>query len=289
MGRVNWKELLREHKPLLLPAAHDALTARIIERAGFHAFQVGGFALEASRYGFPDIDLVRMGEKCLDVQEIIRSCDLPILVDADDGYGDPKNVAHVMRLYERMGVSAIFIEDQKSPKRCGHMAGKQVIPRRMMEEKIQAAVAARTKKDSVFLIARTDAIAPNGLRDAIERGEAYLNAGADAVYLEGPTSVKQLEEIAAAFRGSLQVVNILEGGGKTPWLPPQRLAEMGFNMVLYPTSILFQVTKTIQEAVMGLKKGLPMPQDKAVTMEECEDVLGIKFWKHVEEQYQFSQ
>src|SRR5207302_8415019 len=178
--------------------------------------------------------------------EIMRTCELPILVDADDGYGDVKNVAHTIRLYERMGVSAIFIEDQKSPKRCGHMAGKQVIPQRIMEEKIKAAVVARTKHDSLFLITRTDATAPHGFRDAISRGEAYLKAGADAVYLEGPTSVSELEEIAAAFRGVPQVVNILEGGGKTPWVAPDRLAEMGFNMILYPTSILFQVTKTIQ-------------------------------------------
>src|SRR5206468_12222782 len=133
------KQLLEENHPLQLPAAHDALTARIIEQAGFPAFQVGGFALDASRHGLPDIDLSRLKEKSLGVQDIIEACELPVLIDADDGYGDVKNVTYTIRLYESMGVSAVFIEDQKPPKRCGHMAGKQVIPQRVMEEKVRAA------------------------------------------------------------------------------------------------------------------------------------------------------
>src|SRR5437588_3236302 len=179
-----WKELLREHKQLLLPAAHDAFTAKLIEMAGFPAYQIGGFALEASRYGFPDIDLSRLREKSVAVEDILFACELPVLVDADDGYGDVKNVTHTVRLYEGMGVSAIFMEDQKAPKRCGHMAGKQVISKEIMAEKIRAAISARHDSNSLFLIARTDAIAPHGLDDALKRGEHYLEAGADGIYLE---------------------------------------------------------------------------------------------------------
>jgi 2-methylisocitrate lyase-like PEP mutase family enzyme len=286
---LNWRELLEHYNPLLLPAAHDALTAKLIEEAGFPAYQIGGFALEASRYGFPDIDLSRLRDKSFAVQDIMFACELPVLVDADDGYGDVKNVTHTIRLYESMGVSAIFIEDQKSPKRCGHMAGKQVIDREIMAEKIEAAVAARRDPTSIFLIARTDAIAPHGLRDAMKRGELYLKAGADAVYLEGPTSIEQLREIGNAFRDSYQAMNIMEGGGRTPWMPPEQLAELGFSMVLYPTTIIFRVVKTIQSALLDLKGGKPMRTWDAVHLQEFETLLGMPLWQSIENQYQTTQ
>jgi 2-methylisocitrate lyase-like PEP mutase family enzyme len=288
-NRLHWRELLEFHRPLLLPAAHDALTAKLIEEAGFPAYQIGGFALEASRYGFPDIDLSRLREKSFAVQDIMFACELPVLVDADDGYGDVKNVTHTVRLYESMGVSAIFIEDQKSPKRCGHLSGKQVIEQEVMAEKIEAAVQARRDPTSIFLIARTDAIAPHGLREAIKRGERYLEAGADAIYLEGPTSVEQLREIGQAFRGVYQATNILEGGGQTPWMPPEQLAELGFSMVLYPTTIIFRVAKTIQSALRELKAGHPMNTWEAVNLQEFETLLGLPFWQHVENQHQATQ
>jgi 2-methylisocitrate lyase-like PEP mutase family enzyme len=287
--RLNWKRLLDEHKPLLLPAAHDALTARILERAGFPAYQVGGFALEGAEYGLPDIDISRFGEKSAVVRHIMAVCKLPVLIDIDDGYGDVKNVTHTIHAYEDMGVSAAFLEDQKPPKRCGHLSGKQVIAARVMVEKINAAVEARHHPDSVYLIARTDAIASDGLGEAIKRGHMYLEAGADAVYLEGPTSVGQLEKIAREFRGAAQVTNILEGGGKTPWVAPKELAAMGYNMVLYPTSILFRLTKTIERAVADVKAGLPMPQQEAVTLDQFEEIVGLPYWKSIEERYQHSQ
>jgi 2-methylisocitrate lyase-like PEP mutase family enzyme len=148
--RPSWRSLLQQHKFLQLPAAHDALSATLIERAGFVAYQVGGFALEGARFGVPDIDLIRFGEKSEAVREIIAASDLPVLVDCDDGYGDVKNVTHTVNVYEEMGVSAIFIEDQRPPKRCGHMAGKEVVPPEEMTEKLRAAAAARANKDSVF-------------------------------------------------------------------------------------------------------------------------------------------
>src|SRR3954464_1716948 len=125
---MSWKTLVERHAPLQLPAAHDALTARLIKRAGFRAYQIGGFALTGARHGLPDVDLTRFGEQAAGVRDIMAACDLPVLVDADDGYGDAKNVTYTVSSYEAMGVSAIFIEDQMSPKRCGHMAGKDVIP-----------------------------------------------------------------------------------------------------------------------------------------------------------------
>jgi hypothetical protein len=143
-ARPTWKKLLARGAPLVLPAAHDALTTRLIERAGFPTYQVGGFAATGARHGFPDIDLTRFGEEYAAVRDIIAACPLPVLVDADDGYGDAKNVTRTVRAYEALGASTIFIEDQKAPKRCGHMAGKTVVPPEEMESKVRAA-AARTR------------------------------------------------------------------------------------------------------------------------------------------------
>src|SRR5262249_24022144 len=159
--RAKWKAALKRETPLLLPCAYDALSARLIERAGFAAYSIGGFALVGARYGIPDIGLAGFGEISAGVRDIMAATTLPVLVDADTGYGDVKNVAHTVRGYEAMGADAIFIEDQVSPKRCGHMAGKDVIPAQDMVEKIRAAVSARRDPD-FFIIARTDARAVFG-------------------------------------------------------------------------------------------------------------------------------
>src|SRR5437588_1563657 len=183
VDRPTWRQLLDSHQVLQLPAAHDALTAKLIQRAGFHAYQIGGFALVGARHGLPDVDLTRFGEHAAGVRDIMAACDLPVLVDADDGYGDAKNVTLTVTSYEATGVSAIFIEDQVSPKRCGHMSGKQVVPPKIMEERIQAAVAARHSAD-FFIVARPDARAVEGLDEALKRAERYLKAGADGLYIE---------------------------------------------------------------------------------------------------------
>jgi 2-methylisocitrate lyase-like PEP mutase family enzyme len=283
--RPSWRKLLKREKLVQLPAAHDALTAKLIERAGFAAYQVGGFALDGARFAQPDIDLTRFGEKSNAVHEIIAASDLPVLVDADDGYGDVKNVTHTVRIYEEMGVSAIFIEDQKPPKRCGHMAGKEVAPPDQMAQKIRAAVSARDSKDSMFLIARTDAVEPNGLDDALRRGELYLKAGADALYVEAEHDEKQLARVAREFKGEWLVANILEGGGKTPWIPPARLREMGYSMVLYPTTVLFQLAHAIQQALAGLHDGRRMDPQRAVSMKEFEMIVDLPEWAVIETRF----
>src|SRR5689334_7730668 len=154
--RTSWKTLLGESGPLLLPAAHDALTARLIERAGFRAYQVGGFALAGARYAFPDIDLIHFYEENEAIRQIVAASSLPMLVDAGDGFGDVKNVTRTVRGYEELGASAIFIEDQRAPTRCGQMGTKEVVPVKEMVGKVRAAVAERRNQDT-FLIARTDA------------------------------------------------------------------------------------------------------------------------------------
>jgi methylisocitrate lyase len=283
--RPSWRKLLKHEKLLQLPAAHDALTAKLIERAGFVAYQVGGFALDGARFAYPDIDLTRFGEKSGAVREIIAASALPVLVDADDGYGDVKNVTHMVRIYEDMGVSAIFIEDQKPPKRCGHMAGKEVSPPQEMAQKIRAAVSARRTKDSLFLIARTDAVDPNGLDDALRRGELYLKAGADALYVEAEHDEEQLERVAREFRGEWLVANMLEGGGKTPWVPPDRLRKMGYSMVLYPTTVLFQLTRAIEQALENLHAGRRMHPQRAVSMKQFEMIVDLPEWAVIESRF----
>ena len=268
-----------------LPAACDALSAKLIQQAGFPAYQIGGFALDGARFGFPDMDVTRLGEKSAVVRDIAYACDLPFLVDGDDGYGDEKNVVHTIHIYDDLGASAIFIEDQKAPKRCGHMGNKQVIEPREMAKKIRAARSARRQKDSLFIIARTDAIAVNGLTDALRRAEMYLKAGADGIYVEGPRDFPELREVGRAFKGEPLAVTILEGGGVTPWISPEQLYSMGFNMILYPTTLLFRQTKAIQRALSDLKAGRQMPENDGVTMFQFEKIVDLAYWKAIEQEF----
>lgn len=279
----NWKRLLKKNAPLLLPSASDALTAKLIEQAGFPAYQIGGFALDGMRFGFPDMDVNRLGEKSAVVRDIVYASDLPVLVDCDDGYGDEKNVTHTIRVYDDLGVSAVFIEDQRSPKKCGHMGGKHVVDPKDMVNKLKAAQAARRDADKLFILARTDAIAVNGLDDALRRAEMYLKAGADGVYVEGPETIQQLRTIGREFKGKPLATSILENGGKTPWVPPDEMLAMGFNMLLYPTTLLFQVTKALQRSLANLKAGKAMPKDESVTMLQFEKIVDIAYWKSIEQ------
>jgi 2-methylisocitrate lyase-like PEP mutase family enzyme len=235
------------------------------------------------RFGFPDMDVNRLGEKSAAVREIMQACDLPVLVDCDDGYGDEKNAVHTIHIYDRLGASAIFMEDQKSPKRCGHMGGKKVIEPQEMVNKIRAACSSRRDAEQLFIIARTDAIAVNGVDDALRRGEMYLKAGADGIYVEGPRNIKELEAVGRAFKGEALVVTMLEGGGVTPWASPQEFYKLGFNMILYPTTLLFRQTRAIQRALTDLKAGRPMPDNESVTMTEFEKLVDIAYWKSIEE------
>ena len=282
--RISWKELLQKEKLVLLPVAHDALTARLIERGGFKAFQIGGFALAGSMHAVPDIDLEHFGEKGMAVRNIIGASTLPVMVDADDGYGDEKNVTRTVKEYIRMGVSGVFIEDQQLPIKCGHMSDKHVVPPEQMEDKIRAAVDARSSHE-FFLMARTDAIEPEGLKKAIRRAERYLKAGADGVYVEGITDKKQIEEIGSAFKGAPLATSVLENGGETPWMSPTEFKDLGYSMILYPTTLIFQITYTIQKAIANLLEGKPLDKTKSVDMDEFLNIVDMDYWKNIEQKY----
>lgn len=231
--------------------------------------------------GLPDVDVTRFAEQSAGVRDIVAACDLPVLVDADDGYGDAKNVTHTVRSYEAMGVSAIFIEDQVSPKRCGHMSGKEVVPARIMEQRIEPAVAARRSAD-FFIVARTDARAVEGLDGAIERAHRYVKAGADGIYIEAPKSLDELEQIGSEFRGIPQMTNTFEGDNETPWLTPMELYSLGFSMILYPTSILCRVVRMIERGLADLCQGKAMAHDEGVDLASYEEIVDVPYWALIE-------
>lgn len=282
--RISWKKALKRERPLLMPVAHDGLTAKILELAGFTACQIGGFAVAGSRFGLPDVDLTHFYERLAAARDIMAATQLPVLVDADDGYGDVKNVTHTVRNYISLGVQGLFIEDQEAPKECGHMDDKRVVPVEKMVEKIKAAVAAKEKRE-FFILARTDALAPEGVASAISRGEQYLKAGADGIYVEGPETKEQLREIGKAFRREQLATSILENGGKTPWLSPDEFGDMGYTMLLYPTSILFRATRAIQRAAADLRKGRQLNRKESVDMKEFLDIVELKHWQEIERKF----
>ncbi|MBI4182723.1 MAG: isocitrate lyase/PEP mutase family protein [Proteobacteria bacterium] len=250
MTTPSFRALLASERPLVLPGAHDALSARLIEQAGFKGIFVGGFALVGSRYGVPDIGLMGFAEIGAGVRDIREACRLPLLVDADDGYGDVKNVTRTVHAYERMGVAALFLEDQAAPKRCGHLAGKALVPAGAMADKIRAALAARENPET-FIIARTDARTVLGLDEALRRGERYLKAGADGLFIESPLSVAELAIVGRAFDAP-QLASMLEGG-RTPILRPSELGAMGFRIVIYGTTLLMRAAEAMRLALDDLK------------------------------------
>jgi 2-methylisocitrate lyase-like PEP mutase family enzyme len=237
-----------------------------------------------ARYGRPDVDLEHFGEKNRGVQDVIDGCALPVLVDGDDGYGDAKNVTRTVRGYEALGAAAIFLEDQTSPKRCGHMAGKSVVPVEQMVAKVRAAIAARQKQET-FILARTDAIEPEGVTSALERANAYLEAGADGVYVEGPRSVEEIEQVGRALGHVPLATSVLERGGVTPWLPPQEFRRRGFSMILYPTTVLFSLVQASARALANLRDGRPLDPATSADMARFEEIIDLPKWAEIEQRF----
>lgn len=268
---------------MLLPAAHDALSASLIEQSGFSAYVVGGFPLLAARHALPDLGLAAFGEMQVGIRDIMSASSLPLLVDADDGYGDVKNVIRTIQTYETMGVQALFIEDQVSPKRCGHLDGKEIVSQKVMTDKLRAAAESKINPET-FLLARTDARAVYGLDEALRRAEAYLKAGADGIFIEAPQSVAELEQIGTAFDVP-QMANMLEGGGRTPILSPADLGELGFAMVAYPVSLIFRIVKTMQQALQDLKAEKLNLDGEGVNFADFKEILGFNEWSRLEKIY----
>ena len=277
-----FRDLVASERPLVLPGAHDALSALLIEQAGFKAFFIGGFPVAGVRYGVPDIGLLGAREFADAYRDILAVTRLPVLVDADNGYGDHKNVVHVVHALERLGAQALFFEDQVSPKRCGHIAGKALVETSEMESKIRAAAGERTNRDT-FIIARTDAREVVGMDEALRRGERYLRAGADGLFIEAPVSVEEMEQIGRAFDVPL-LANMLEGG-RTPILKPRELEALGFRIVIYGISLLMRATRTMQETLADILEGEMKLSGTGVSFEEYKNIVGMREWSRIEDRY----
>src|ERR1700761_1813378 len=250
-GPERLSELLATGETVLAPGCYDALGARLVEEAGFPAAYMTGFGTAASTLGRPDVGLLTLSEMVDNARRISAAVELPVIADADTGYGNPLNVIRTVRDYEQAGVAAIHLEDQVSPKRCGHMSGKSVIPVEDMVAKLHAAVDARTDPDFV-LIARTDALAVEGVDAAIERARRYAQAGADVLWIQAPDTEQELEKIAAELDGHTLLLNWLEGG-RTPAIDIDRIRKMKFALVLFPIGSVLAMASGLREHLAYMK------------------------------------
>ncbi len=241
------QSLIDEKKFVMAPGVFDALTAKIAEEQGFRAAYMTGYGTCASNFGFPDLGFLTMNEMVQNASRIADAIDIPLIADADTGYGNPLNVIRTVREYEKAGIAAIHIEDQEWPKRCGHMTGKKVIDADQMVEKIRAAVDTR---DHMLIIARTDAIATHGFDHAIERGAKYAEAGADIIFIEAPTSREQVEDIPKHFTSNPLLINMAP---RTPNVGAEELHKMGYAIALYPGVCLAAVIPALKEELKVLK------------------------------------
>lgn len=245
------KSRLTQDDILLAPGVYDALTALLAEQAGAEAVYLSGASIAYTRFGRPDIGLVSMAEVADTIAAIRDRIALPIVVDADTGFGNALNVQRTVRVFERMGANALQLEDQTSPKRCGHLDGKALISMAEMAGKIRAACDAR-KHDDTLIIARTDAIAVEGFEAALERAESYVQAGADMLFVEAPQSMEEIERIVARFRGRVPLMANMVEGGKTPIVGARGLQDLGFSFVIFPGGVVRAIAKTAQDYYANL-------------------------------------
>ena len=251
VGGVSLRRMFEAGEMVLAPGCYDALGARLVEEAGFDAAYMTGFGSAASRLGRPDVGLMTLPEMVDNARRIAQAIAIPVVADADTGYGNSLNVIRTVHEYEAAGVSAIHLEDQVMPKKCGHLEGKQVVPAAEMTAKVAAAVAAR-RSPEFLIIARTDARAVEGLEAALERARMYRDAGADALFVEAPQSEREIEAVARAFPDVPLLFNYAEGG-KTPAVTHTFLRDLGFKLVIFPLTMLLAATAAIRSALQRIK------------------------------------
>jgi carboxyvinyl-carboxyphosphonate phosphorylmutase len=275
-ARARLRELIEGSAPLVAPGAYDALSARLVEQAGFAAVYMTGFGTTASLIGRPDVGLLSGAEMVDNARRIVAAVDVPVIADADTGYGNAINVVRTVQLYEQAGVAGIQLEDQVMPKKCGHMSGKLLIGADEMAGKIRAAVEARRDPD-LLIIARTDAVAVTGVDDALARARTFAEAGADLLFVEAPTSEDDIALIAKELRGAAPLVFNWAEGGRTPPLSLERIGELGFSLVIYPIGTLLAATAGMRALLATLKaEGTPgsaLPGLPA--FDEFTDLIGL--------------
>ncbi len=275
---MSLRERLTDPRIVIAVGAHDGLTATLAERAGFEAVYHGGYAVAAHHHGLPDIGLVGLGEVAASLLRMTAVASIPAVVDADTGYGSEPGVRRTVLELERAGAAAVQIEDQVFPKRCGHMEGKKVIPRDEMVLKVRAAVEARRNPDTV-VIARTDALQVHGLDDAIDRCNAYAEAGADVTFVDAPRTRDQLAEIARNVQGP-SLANMSETG-RSPALTAEELEQLGYRIVIFPSTQTWLFAHAYQELLdelraTGTSTGL---RERMMPFDEVNELLGLARWE----------
>ena len=278
------KLLQDKSKPLVMPGVYDAIGAKIVEKVGFEAMFQTGYGTSATLFGMPDYGFIGSTETVDNARRICHAVSTPVIVDADTGYGNALSVWKLVQELEEVGVSGIFLEDQRWPKRCGHMQGKEVIQKDEYAEKLQAALDARSNKDFI-IVARTDARAIEGLDKAIERGLYYKKIGADAIFIEAPKTIQEMKIIGKSINAPL-VANMIEGGA-TPIISKSKLHKMGFKIVLYPLSVLFSNTYSTLKLLQELKKsGTTKKLSKQiVNFDQFNDVVELSKYRKLEQKY----
>ena len=281
------RELLEAPEIAVMPGCHDALSALLAQRAGFEAAFTSGFGISASQLGEPDLGLLTMSENVDRVRAIAGAISIPLVADLDTGYGNALNVRRAVGEAIDGGAAGVILEDQAWPKRCGHMDEKRVVPVDEHAQRIRAAADVRQERgEDLVIFGRTDARAPNGLEDAIERGHRYVEAGADVIFVEAPQSREELETVAAAFDVPT-FANMVEGG-KTPFLEPGELEAIGFDVVVYPLTGLFAATAAMGEAFDALVAGEAPGDLEIVSFEEFEEMIGAEDARERERRYRGS-
>jgi len=278
------KLLQDKSKPLVIPGVYDAIGAKIAEKVGFEAMFQTGYGTSATLFGMPDYGFIGSTETVDNARRICRAVSVPVIVDADTGYGNALSVWKLVRELEGAGASGIFLEDQRWPKRCGHMQGKEVVPIDEYAEKLQAALDARSNKNFI-IVARTDARATEGLDKAIERGLYYKKVGADVIFVEAPKTIQEMKKIGSAIDAPL-VANMIEGGA-TPISSETKLHEMGFKIILYPLSVLFSNTYATLQILRELKRSGTTRKlnKKLVNFDQFNDLVELKKYRKLEKQY----
>ena len=267
------RALLAEPGLQVMPCCFDALSARLVERAGFRLTFLSGFAVSAAKLALPDAGLLSYGELAAHGRDVTSAVSLPVIADADTGFGNAVNVKRTLRGLAAAGFACVMIEDQLAPKRCGHVRGKQVVARSEALARIRAAVDAREEGADVLVLARTDARAPLGLDEAIARGRAFAELGADLVFVEAPTSEAEMERVCREIPAP-QMANLVEDGA-TPWLAPKRLEELGYKIAAYPLTLLSCAVRAMQDALAHLGAGEPVPPERRLAFAELQALVGF--------------
>jgi len=283
----NLNSMLKSKKPFVIPGVYDALGAKIAQKVGFNAMFQTGYGTSATLFGMPDYGFVGSAETVDNARRICRAVSAPVIVDADTGYGNVLSVWKLVKELEAAGAKGIFLEDQKWPKRCGHMQGKEVTKQEEYTEKLSAAIDARESKDFI-IVARTDARATKGLDEAIQRGKQNKKIGADAIFVEAPRSLDEMKRIGKEINAPL-VANMIEGGA-TPLNSAETLNKIGFNIILYPLSVLYANTFATMSILKELKQtgNTSNYKQKIVNFDQFNDLVELSKFRKMEKKYKKS-